>query len=358
MAKKRPLRLGIVGCGGISHAHANAAQAISRVRFAACCDIRTDVAAKWAEEYGCESVYADYEEMIRKECLDGVLLATWPNQHREQIERCLKAGARNILCEKSLTLTGQEAMEVWGLVADSGIFLMEGFMYRHHPAIHKLESRLASGELGPVDYVHAAFNAFDTETASATDVNRNWRQRKECGGGIPYDFACYCVNACQHFAGAIPVRVTCRGGRSSRYDTINRMYAIIEYANGCMGILESSKRAGWNHEVQVACAHATLRLPVAWSIVDEIAISESRCEAWGHLLTDTFTVRKADAYQLQLENFAAVIRGEVRPGIPLAQSIVNVHTIEALVTSLEQDRAVGVVIPEVISHALMQEQES
>ncbi len=141
-------------------------------------------------------------------------------------------------------------------------------MYRHHRAVHKIESCMTSGELGPVDDVHAAFNACGRETASATDATRNWRQRKECGGGIPYDFACHCVNACQHFTEGIPVRVTCRGGKSSRYDTNNRVLAIIEHQNGCMGILESSKKAGWNHEVQVACAHATLRLPVAWSIAD------------------------------------------------------------------------------------------
>jgi predicted dehydrogenase len=325
------------------------------VRFAACCDVRTAVAEEWAADYGCEAVYVDYEKMICRERLDGVLLATWPNQHREQIEHCIQAGARNILCEKSLALTGREATEIWRLVQEAGTFLMEGFMYRHHPATRLLESRLASGELGPVDYVHACFNAFDAEDAPASDEARNWRQRKECGGGIPYDFACYCVNACQHFSGGIPVRVVCRGGWSSRYETINRMYAIIEFHNGTVGVLESSKRAGWHQELEVACANATLRLPIAWTINVATAISESRCEEWGHVLVDTFAIDRADAYQLQLENFAAVVRGQARPRIPLAQSIINVHTLEALVDSLEQGCSVDVCAPEPISRIAVQE---
>jgi predicted dehydrogenase len=133
------------------------------------------------------------------------------------------------------------------------------------------------------------------------------------------------------------------------------MHAIIEYDNGSMGILESSKTAGWNQEVQVACAHATLRLPVAWSIVDEVSITESRCEEWGHVLADTYVVRQADAYRLQLENFAAVIRREAKPGMPLAETVLNVHTIEALVASLEQDRAVNVHIPDEISQMVLRE---
>ena len=43
MTENDLLRLGIVGCGGISHAHGRAAQALDDVRIAACCDVREDV---------------------------------------------------------------------------------------------------------------------------------------------------------------------------------------------------------------------------------------------------------------------------------------------------------------------------
>jgi predicted dehydrogenase len=348
------VRLGIVGCGGISHVHGRAAQDIPAVRFAACCDIREDVARDWAAQYGCDAFYTDYEEMIRREGLDGVLLATWPNQHREQIERCLAAGARNILCEKALTLTGKEALEIWQRVGEADAFLMEGFMYRHHPAISRLNSCLASGETGPVDNVRACFHAYDPEEAPANDPNRNWRQRKECGGGIPYDFACYCVNACQHFAGGTPVRVFCRGDRSEKYGTINRMYGLIEYDNGCVGIIESSKRASFNQELQITCAHRILHLPMAWAISDETVIRQIRSEGWAYLLTDTYAIQRANAYQLQLENFAAVMKGEAEPVMRLAESVLNAYTIEALVASLEGKRIVDVEIPAPIHQAVMQ----
>ena len=108
------VRIGIVGCGDISHEHAIAAQAIpDKVRFVACCDIRDAAAQAWAKQYRCASYYTDYTEMIGAERLDAVLLATWPTQHREQVERCLEAGVRNILCEKALTLTGSDAVELY-----------------------------------------------------------------------------------------------------------------------------------------------------------------------------------------------------------------------------------------------------
>ncbi len=343
MPEREPLRLGIVGCGGISNVHAGAAAAIPEtVRFVACCDVREDAARAWAQKYECPAVFTDYEEMVRKESLDGVLLATWPNQHREQIENCLAAGARSILCEKALTLAGNKALEILQMAREANAFVMEGFMYRHHPAIARLGRILAEGDLGPVDCVRAVFSAFDEEAAPADDASRNWRQRAECGGGIPHDFACYCVNACQHFAGGVPVRVYCRGDLSEKYGTMNRMYGMIEYDNGRVGIVQSSKKASFDQELEIGCARGFLRLPTAWVHYGDSEIEEKGSTGWGPYLVGTHAVGEADSYRLQLENFAGVVRGEAEPVVPLAESVLNTFTLEALVRSASEKRALDV----------------
>ena len=167
------MKIGMVGCGDISRAHGAAARNIPGLRFTACCDIREQAATAWAAEFECESVYADCGEMVKREDLDGVVLATWPTQHCEHIEQCLAAGARNILCEKALTLTGREALGLWKRVTETGAMLMEGFMYRHHPALRRAKSLVASGEVGQVDSVRACFSAHDPESAAVTDASRN-----------------------------------------------------------------------------------------------------------------------------------------------------------------------------------------
>jgi len=337
--------LGIVGCGDISNVHGNAVLKTGGVRFAACCDLNGERAKKWAETYACERCYTDYMEMLRNEKLHGIVLATWPNQHVEQIRNCAEAGIKNILCQKSLALTGAEAMEIKKIVDEYGIYLMEGFMYRHHPAISKLERLIAAGDTGPVDNVRAVFSDYDAETESAEDLSRNWRQRKECGGGIPYDFACYAVNACGHFSGGLPVRVYASGGVSEKYDIVNRLYGHIEYDNGCVGIIESSKKSSFSQELQISCAHSILNLPLSWTVYEEVTVTETRRSEWAKLHHNTYGIEKNDAYTSEMQNFAGVIRGEESPQMPLHETIVNIFVIEALVKSIYEKKIIDIELP-------------
>jgi len=316
--------------------------------------VRQNAVDAWIAEYG-GTEYTDYRDMLEKERLDGVLLATWPNQHREQVEACLRAGIRNILCEKALALTGTEAADIYDRVTAAGAFLMEGFMYRHNPAIRKLEQILSRGHLGAVDNVRACFSAFDPETADPTNPNRDWRQRKECGGGIPYDFACYCVNACGHFAGGLPVRVYAIGGLGN-YDTINRVYATIEYDNGAVGIVESSKKTSYTQELQISCAQGILNLPIAWTIPQNMTITQ-RHTGWNALTYDTCVsdgvTDGITSYHLQMQNFLDACRGKAEPVMPLAQSVVNTFALEALVTSIMEQRITDIAIPQRIRDAYL-----
>ena len=328
-----PIRLGIVGCGGISDRHARAAADSPEVAIVACCDVRVGVAEGWSRRYGCERAYGDYLSMIREHELDGVLLATWPSQHREQILGCLQAGVRRILCEKSLALNADEALEIWTATEQAGALVVEAFMYRHHPAIRKIDELLAAGEVGKIDNIRASFSLFDPEESSPDDVGRDWRQRKECGGGVPYDLACYCIDACNRLARTLPKQVLAVAGTSNQYDTVDRLYGVIEYEGGLVGIIESSKRSDFNHELKISGARGHILLPVAWRIESSTEVLLCRSTGWGEFQTARLPIPAVDPYRLQLERFAAAVRGAATPMPALAESVVTALTIEALLAS-------------------------
>jgi predicted dehydrogenase len=344
------MEIAIIGCGGISHAHARAARSLDgRVRFAACCDTDAERARALAAKYGAERTYASLAALLEAESPPAVLLATWPNLHRAQIETCLAAGVRNILCEKALAVSGAEASEIYDLAHAAGAFLMEGFMYRQHPAIRTIEQRIAAGAVGEVDYVRAVFNLWDAELEAPDDATRNWRQRKEAAGGVPFDLACYAVNACGHFAGGVPVRASATGSVSERYGTINRLAGIVEYANGRIGIVESSRRSSFSQELLISGSHGTLHLPVAWSLDAVTLVTRRWSPKFAVMEHEDYAVEQANSYALQLDNFAQAAAGRTQPVVPLVQSVVNAYVSEALNTSLLERRSVAIDLPEPIA---------
>jgi predicted dehydrogenase len=316
-----PFRIGIVGCGSIAERHARAAAASPEVAIVACADARLDTAEDWAARHRCERAYPDYVEMVRGHELDGVLLATWPNLHREQVLGCLD-------------------LEIWTAATRAGALVMEGYMYRRHPAIAILDELLASGELGPLDSIHAAFSLFDPEESAPDDPARDWRQRVETGGGAPFDLACYCLDACNRFAGSRPRRVQALTSRSERYGTIARVFALVEFENGVVGTIESSIHGDFNHELRLSGTRGQARLPVAWRIDHPTEVVASRSVGWGLTEERRFPVAVVDAYRLELEGFAAAARGTDPPVPTLGESVTTALTMDALLTSAAEGIAV------------------
>jgi predicted dehydrogenase len=284
--------------------------------------------------------------MVESHDLDGVLLATWPSLHREQVLGCLELGVRSILCEKALALSGAEALEIRAATLEAEALVMEGYMYRRHPAIARLDALLAAGEIGELDSVHAAFSLFDPEDAAPDDPARDWRRRVEVGGGAPYDITCYCVDACNRYAGAPPRRVQAVTSTSERYGTVSRVFGLVEYGNGVVGMIESSMRGDFNHELRLNGTRGHARLPVAWRIDHPTEVLVSRSVGWGLTEEQRFPVPVVDAYRLELEGFAAAARGEAEPIPTLDESVVTALTVDALLASAAEGVAVELSLPE------------
>lgn len=357
-----PIRLGMIGCGLISHAHGRAAHKSTKdIKFVACASRNLSKSKAWAEAYGCDAYYSDYTEMLRQENLDGVVIATWPTGHRAQIEAVLAAGVRYILCEKSLATNGEDALAIWNAASRSGATVIEAFMYRYHDAILKAGAIVRAKELGQIDSIHGVFHMFDPEVGNANDAERNWRQQQEAGGGVVYDFLCYPVDAANKFANSLPVRAFSSGSRSEKFGVLNRLYGHIEYANGCIAMVESSRKACFRQSLQVTGDKAILDVPFAWSSPGEITLVKTESPSFLAEEKTYYQIPPSDShdgrlidfpvYTRQLNHFADVIREAVPPVMPLAESVVTAIVLEALERSYNTGQPSDITVPADIAAA-------
>jgi predicted dehydrogenase len=356
------IRLGLIGCGRISHAHGIAVGRIGAetVRIVACSDVREEAAKAFADTYGCDAYYADAEKMLATEKLDAVVLATWPAQHLEQITMCLAAGTKFILCEKALATSGEDAVAIWERARDAGATVVEGFMYLHHPTIKKLNEIIANSDIGNIDWIRSCSSYYFPEVAGGDDPTRSWRFRKETGGGVPWDLACYTVNAVSTYAAQLPKKVTAMGSFSAKYGTINRIFGTISFEGGRTGVIESSAAATFNQSLEIHAAQRTLHAetvftPPGDAIVRELTtLKPSHIQITEHKVASPLPLQddlpSFYCYQAQMEQFLRVLAGQ-RPYPPLSHSAVNVITIETLIRSMIEEKVLDVEIPPALRRA-------
>src|SRR5256885_1095122 len=99
-------RVGIIGAGRISAAHANAALALPETRLAGIADVDPARLAQATERYGCRG-YGDYREMLADPGIDAVVVGLPHWLHREATVESLTAG-KHVLLEKPMAMSVAE----------------------------------------------------------------------------------------------------------------------------------------------------------------------------------------------------------------------------------------------------------
>ncbi len=250
-------RIGVVGCGAISHLHAKGIGSYDELSIVACADINEEMVRLWAEKYNIEQWFTDWTEMVVEVRPDIVLFATWPSQHHEQVTTAARLGVPAILCEKSFSLTGKESREMAQACADGGALAMEGMMYRHTPCTREFLRMVDDGEIGELRYVHSAFSFLGYDPQST-----NWRNRKETGGGIVFDFTSYPVNILRALFGRSPQRVVATGEICPVQDIIVTLNAMLDYGDGRVGHIESSQKVCFRMETTAVGTNGWLNFPL------------------------------------------------------------------------------------------------
>ena len=118
------VRWGILATGGIAAAFTADLVDLPDAEVVAVAS-RTEASAKaFAERFGIQRAYGDWEALAEDADIDVVYVATPHSAHRAAAGLCLEAG-RNVLCEKAFTLNAREAEELVALARERGSFLME-----------------------------------------------------------------------------------------------------------------------------------------------------------------------------------------------------------------------------------------
>ncbi len=127
-----------------------------------------------------DRAYGDWREMLagekgRADCVDLVTVATPNSTHYEITKAFLEAGI-NVLCEKPMTITVEQAEDIVAIAKTSGAICAVNYGYSGYALVRHMRAMVARGDLGKVRLIKAEFaHGFHADEADADNPRVRWR---------------------------------------------------------------------------------------------------------------------------------------------------------------------------------------
>jgi len=192
------LRVGIIGCGLIGNKRAKVIKEDPEASLCAVADLNVLQAGGLLKECGEGKglAYKDWEEMLDKEEMDAVVVAT-PNKFLKKITLWAAQRSIHVLCEKPLGRDVWEAERMVTVAKENDVILKTGFNHRHHPAVFKAHELLKNGIIGKPYFARCVYGH-----GGRPGYEKEWRASKEvCGGGELLDQGVHVVDLFRWFLG-------------------------------------------------------------------------------------------------------------------------------------------------------------
>ncbi|WP_189019704.1 Gfo/Idh/MocA family protein [Paenibacillus marchantiophytorum] len=188
------LKIGVIGAGSISDMHFESYSKQADAQLVAVCDLNRTRAEEKAAKYGIAQIYTDYHELLANPEIDAVSICTWNNTHAEISIAALRAG-KNVLVEKPLCKTVEEANRIQEAVRESGKTLQVGFVRRYDANAQLVKQFIDNGTLGELYYAKAScLRRLGNPGGWFADVERS-------GGGPLIDIGVHVIDLCWYLMG-------------------------------------------------------------------------------------------------------------------------------------------------------------
>ena len=216
-AAGRKVKFGIIGTGWIAESHVRYLKQMDDVEIVAMADLIPGKAEKFAEKFGVSGCrfYPSHKELIDNEQLDAVCVCTYNATHKECAVYALDHGI-NVMLEKPMSVTTEEAVEICRAEKRSGKTLVVGFQPRMDENMKMVKKIVQSGVLGKIYYIQ-------TGGGRRRGIpNSTFIEKKTAGIGALGDIGCYSLDMVLNAIGyPKPLTVT---GYTSNYFGTNPKY--------------------------------------------------------------------------------------------------------------------------------------
>jgi predicted dehydrogenase len=264
----KPLRVGIVGGGGIARRHIKSMRKINSVEVVAVCDKNEALAGQITREFHIKSYYAALPEMLDKERLDVVDICAPPQTHLALSTQAMQAGC-HVLTEKPMALTLKDADEMIKAARANQVQLCVIHNELFLPVVIKARSMVNDGVVGDV----VGISITDSMARDADLILNQEHWCHKLPGGIFGEMLPHPIYLAQAFLGRLEtVAVHARKLGSHDWMLADELRVTLEGENGLATITES---VNWPEDFMVLDIFGTkmsLHVDIWSSVITRYAV--------------------------------------------------------------------------------------
>ncbi len=252
---KKPLRMGVLGCGFMGKCHTNAYKKIPYIypaanvlpRLSLLCDKDERKVQAEAVRYGFERYTTDWTELVADPEVDVVDNCGPDPVHPEPCIAAL-ANGKHVICEKPMAIRVADARRMRDAARASSAKAMCTFNYRFMPAVRLAKDLVASGRIGVVYQMRVNYLQMAGHDPSLSP-NQAWYSAWPHSGGLQ-GIGSHAIDQCRFLVGEIKSvsalvrtfnkdRAIASAGDPDAFSDEGTA-AVLEFENGAIGVMESS----------------------------------------------------------------------------------------------------------------------
>ncbi|HEX9896649.1 MAG TPA: Gfo/Idh/MocA family oxidoreductase [Dehalococcoidales bacterium] len=244
---KRPVKIGVVGCGQMGRKHAHNCSKIDGVTVVAVADKDMARARALANELAAVP-YKSAEALLADVDLDAMIIATPPDLHGKDAHAAIKAG-KAVLVEKPIALSIATAKSLCSAAKKASVVNAVGFHLRYAPLTQKVRSLIAGKRVTQVRSVTT------TGYYLKMDMPAWFLQRKHSGGPL-LEQSLHMFDEARYLVGDI-THVFAQGDRLIKpelreFDSEDTIVLAYRFANGALGThADSCATTVFNWEIEL-----------------------------------------------------------------------------------------------------------
>jgi predicted dehydrogenase len=333
------VRLAPVGLGRWARVLARGAQRGNVIELASCYSRDEGRRLTFQEEFRIPRSTASYEELLADQEIEGVLVTTPNDTHKDVIVQALEAG-KAVYTDKPIAHTLEDAMVIDDAVRSTGRVFAVGHSARRLAGHREIKRWYEEGRLGEISLVEANFsNERGLELTEST-----WRfYASKSPGGSLIQLGVHHADNLQFLLGSVRSVNANVKKLYTRAEVPDATMVICEFEGGELGYLGCGWASPGVYTMNVMGTKANLFYDLDFTHWDESHLADKfstlRSQLYGESERQVVELPDSDMFREQLDEFALAIRGEATVEVGAREAIEALAVVRSALDSSERGGA-------------------